>query len=53
MHYSISSMLENDHHPAGPSGAKSRWVERGPAKRWENRNPREENLHRPLMAVTG
>lgn len=31
----------NDHGLGGPSGAWSRWVERGPAKRWGSRNPRQ------------
>ncbi len=41
----------NDHGLIGPFRAESRWVGRGPAKRWENRNPREGNLRSPSAAV--
>ncbi len=41
----------NDHGLIGPFRAESRWVESGPAKRWDNRSPREGNLRCSLAAV--
>lgn len=44
-------MVGNDHGLAGPSGAWSRWLEMGPAKRWGSRNPRQGTVRRPLITV--